>query len=90
MTNDFTWHEVTDAEKKEIQKDTKSLLNEFSTKLASIKGIEEHFTSKVAENGQREEETPWKTQPDFRDLMFLNAPFVEDEFITAEKGGWRK
>ena len=90
MANDFTWHEVTESEKKEIQKDAKKLLNEFSKKLSSIEGIEEHFVSSVSKNGQREEGEPWQTQPDFRDLMFLNAPFVENEFITAEKGSWKK
>jgi predicted Asp-tRNA(Asn)/Glu-tRNA(Gln) amidotransferase subunit C len=90
MTNNFTWHEVTKKEKQQIQKDAKKLLNEFSKKLTSIKGVEEHFTSSISENGQREQGDPWKTDPEFRDLFFLNAPFVENEFIVAEKGSWRK
>jgi len=90
MKNNSLWHEVSEKEKQEIQKDAKKLLNEFSKKLSSIKGIEEHFTSSISKNGQREEGDPWKTDPEFRDLFFLNAPFVENEFIVAEKGSWKK
>lgn len=90
MENNSLWHEVTEDEKQQIQKDAKSLLNEFSKKLSSIKGIEEHFASSISKNGSREQGDPWKTDPDFRDIFFLNAPFVENEFITAEKGSWKK
>ena len=40
-------------------------------------------------NGYREEGEPWNTDGDFRDLTFLNAGFVEDDFIVAEKGSWK-
>ena len=90
MAENFTWHEVSEKEKEEIRENAKKLLDEFSQKLSKIEGIEEHFKSSVSENGQREEGDPWKTDPMFRDLIFLNAPFVEDEFIVAEKGAWKK
>ena len=85
--NTFTWHEVTEKEKEQIQKDSKKLLEKFGEKLKSIKAPEGHFKN---EAGMREEGKGWNTDPDFRDLMFLNAPFVEDEFLVAEKGGWKK
>jgi len=90
MENNSLWHEVTEEEKGEIRKNAKKLLDEFSCKLASIKGVEEHFESSISKNGQREEGKPWMTDELFKDLMLLNAPFVEDEFIVAEKGGWKK
>jgi len=97
MTENFKWHKVTDKEKEEIKKDAKKLLTEFASKLTSIKVPEGHFAPQEAgyigwcenESGQREEGDGWNTDPDFRDLMFLNAPFVEDETIVAEKGGWK-
>ena len=81
------WHEVTESEKEQIRKDSKSLMAEFSTKLSKIKTPEGHFEN---ETGFREEGSPWKTPQDFKDLTLLNAPFVEDDFIVAEKGAWKK
>ncbi len=88
--NDSTWHEVSDKEKIEIQKKAKIILKKFSKKLNSIECGESHFVSSVERNGLREDGKPWKTDNDFRDLTLLNAPFVEDEFITAEKTSWNK
>lgn len=85
--NEFTWHEISEEEKLEIKKDAKNLLDEFSTKLEKIKTKEHHFSR---ESGMREEGEPWKTNQDFQDLMFLNAPFVEDNLLIAEKGSWKK
>lgn len=87
---DNLWCEVSEKQKQEIKKDAKRLLEDFSSKLASVKGVGEHFSFNISEDGQRQEGEPWKTDPLFRDLMFLNAPFVEDDFIVAEKGGWKK
>jgi hypothetical protein len=90
MEEGFVWRRVSESEKQEIRADSKKLLLEFSSKLASIKGIEEHFESDIEKSGQRDEGEPWNCDLMFRDLMFLNAPFVEDDFIVAEKGGWKK
>jgi len=87
MTKDITWHEVTEKEKEQIRKDSKKLLNEFASKLSKIKAPEKHFDNKW---GFREEGDGWNTDPDFKDIMFLNAPFVEDDSIVAEKGAWKK
>lgn len=87
MANEFTHKKVTEKEKEEIKKNSKELLEEFSKKLSKIKKEETHFNK---ENGKREEGSPWKTEPEFKDLTLLNAPFVEDDFLVAEKGGWKK
>ena len=81
------WHEVTEDEKEQIRKDSKALMSGFATKLSKIKTSDSHFEN---ETGFREEGEPWKTPTDFKDLTLLNAPFVEDDFIVAEKGGWKK
>ena len=82
----FEWHEVSDKERDQILENSRHLLEKFGSKLDKIKVEEKHF-----ENGEglREEGEPWKTDPDFRDLMLLNAPFVEDDFLVAERGGWK-
>ena len=87
MTNNFTYHKVTDKEKETIKKESKVLLEKFRSKLDKIKSKEGHFENN---SGTREEGNGWKTDPDFKDLTLLNAPFVEDDFIVAEKGAWKK
>ena len=81
------WHEVTEKEKEQIQKDSKKLLTTFASKLSKIKTPEKHFEN---EKGTRDEGDGWNTDPEFRNITLSNAPFVEDEFIIAEKGTWKK
>ena len=85
MTN-FTYHKVTEKEKQQIQKDSKKLLNEFASKLSKIKAPEGHYKN---ESGTREEGDGWTTDPEFKSTMLSNAPFIEDDSIVAEKGGWK-
>ena len=87
MTNNSLWHKVSEKEKEKIKKDSKKLLNEFASKLSKIKASERHFENA---SGTRIEGDGWSTDSEFRDLTFLNAPFVEDDLIVAEKGGWKK
>ena len=87
MVNDITWHEVTESEKEEIKKKARDLLNEFSLKLEAVGGEESHFERG---SGLRELGTPVEVLAEFRETTLSNAPFVEDEFVTAEKAGWNK
>ncbi len=86
MVNNFKWHQLEKEEKEEIKKNAKNLLDEFSSKLEKIKVKDHHFSRDF---GTREEGEPWKTDREFQDLMFLNAPFVEDNLLIAEKGSWK-
>jgi len=86
MTN-FTYHEVTEKERKQIQQDSKKLLNEFASKLSKIKAPEGHHEN---ESGTRVEGSGWETDPEFRSITFANAPFVDKNSIVAEKGNWKK
>ena len=86
MTENFTWHEVTDKEKEQIRKDSKKLLNEFASKLSTIKASEGHFENGI---GSRDEGDGWTTDEEFKSTMLSNAPFVEDDAIVAEKGAWK-
>ena len=70
----------------EIKKEAKKIMDEFVSKLEKIDVKEVLYEFG---DGLREEGGGWETDSDFRDLMFLNAPFVEDDFIVAEKGGWK-
>ncbi len=85
--NDFTWHKVSEKEKQEIQKQAKKILNDFSSALEKVKTSETHPEQG---SGMREQGEPWQTDQNFRDIMFSNAPFVDDDSIVAEKGEWKK
>jgi Asp-tRNA(Asn)/Glu-tRNA(Gln) amidotransferase C subunit len=80
------WHKVTDQEKEEIKKNAKKILDEFAKKLEKLKVDGEHFS---VDSGFRDEGEPWKTDEEFRDTIFSNAPDSGEGFITAEKGGWK-
>ena len=83
---DFTYHKVSEKEKEDIKKQSKKLLNAFANKLEKIKTKESHFSNN---SGLREEGTGWDTDPDFKSITLSNAPFIENDFIVAEKGGWK-
>ena len=87
MTDNSLWHKVSEKERKEIRKSSKNLLNEFASKLSKIKTSGSHFENA---SGMREEGDGWNTDSEFREITLLNAPFVEDDLIVAEKGGWKK
>ncbi|MEI7718720.1 MAG: hypothetical protein WCI72_02540 [archaeon] len=83
----YAWHPVTEAEKEEIRKNAKNLLDEFSSKLDKVKSVE--HKSERKEN-LRVEKTGKQTETDFREIMLDNAPLVEDGLIIAETGHWKK
>jgi len=80
------WHKASKKEKQEIKKQAKEILDNFSKKLEKIKTKEEHFSQ---DSGLRKEGDGWEISEDFRQLMFENAPNVENDAIVAEKGGWK-
>lgn len=90
MTNNSLWHEVSEKEKEEIRKESKNLLNEFASKLSKIKTSASSEEQEENASGTREEGDGWNTDPEFRSITLSNAPFVEDNSIVAEKGGWKK
>lgn len=86
MSN-YTWHQVTEQEKQEIKESSKKLLDDFSKKLSkiSVKEIEQNEKENLRPQG-----SGWKTNEEFREFMFENAPLVEDGFIMTDKGKWKK
>lgn len=71
---------------KKIEEESKKLLNEFSRKLEKLKI---NLDEKIEGEEGREEGDGWLTDEEFREIIFENAPFVEDDLIIAEKGGWK-
>lgn len=77
---------LSEQDKQEIKKQARELLVEFNKKLSDIKGeLQEEFESKEA----RKEGDGWNSDANFKEAILQNAPFVKDDFIVGEKGGWR-
>ena len=87
MAENSLWRNVSEKEKDQIRQDSKKLLNEFASKLSKIKTKESHHENEM---GTRVEGSGWKTDEEFLQTTFANAPFVEDNSIVAEKGAWKK
>jgi len=85
MINNSLWREVGEREKEGIEEDSKKLLNEFALKLSKIKATITFENN----SGMRDEGDGWNTDAEFRSIILSNAPFVEDDFIVAEKGAWK-
>jgi len=83
----YVWHQVTEAEKQEIRDNAKKLLNEFSSKLNKIKSVE---TKSDKKENLRVESSGKLNEEEFREIMFDNAPLVENGLIIAETGHWKK
>lgn len=88
MEKNFLFHEVSEKEKEEIKKQAKLIMDSFSAKLSEIgKGMKEP----LIERAQTErEESSGKCEDIDRKIMFDNAPDKKEDFIIAEKGGWRE
>ena len=84
---DFLWHKVSEKEKEEIKKEAKRIMDSFSKKLEKVSDkISEPVIER--EECERQEEKGKKVDID-RKIMFENAPNKDDDFIIAEKGGWK-
>ena len=83
----YVWHAVTEEEKEEIRTNAKKLLDEFSSKLDKIKAVEAKSDKK---ENLRIEGKGSESNDNFKEIMFDNAPLVEDGLIIAETGHWKK
>ncbi len=77
---------ISEQEKEMIQEESKTFLKEFSRKLDKIKGELEDLFESVE---PRKERQGWTPDQEFREAMLQNAPFVDNDLIIAEKGGWK-
>jgi len=71
---------------KEIEKETKDLLDKFSKQLSVIGNVEE--SNVVRDEDRRNESEGEKCDEEFRDIMFSNAVQKNKDFIIAEKKKW--
>ena len=78
---------ISEKEREMVREESRTFLNEFSRKLEKIKGsLDEYENSSES----RDEEEGWESDQEFKEAVFQNAPFIENDFIIAEKGAWKK
>lgn len=80
------FHKVSESERKEIQKQAKKIVDDFSKKLESVKGRVEESFNEIGD-GQRVEGKVKCNEFD-RKVFFENAPEKNDDFIVAERKKW--
>lgn len=86
MTNNFLFHKVSEKEKKEIQKQAKQILDDFSKKLSSVNN---KLEEPLIERKDFERNEGEKIENKFnKDIMFENAPKKNKNFILGEKAKW--
>jgi len=71
----------------QIKAQAKQIIDNFVSALEKIETSEQLVERKA---DRRIENSPKETDPDFRKIMFNNAPNKKGECITAEKGKWTK
>lgn len=84
MTNEFTWHEVKEEEKKEIEKKAKIIMDSFSKKIEKI-DISKKNKEEETDSRRKNYEDSAKIN---REIMFSNAREKNKDFIIAEKKKW--
>ena len=73
-------------EAKQLEEETKKLLDKFSKALASVKSGEEWNVER--ESDRRKEGEGKECDPIFRKIMLENAPQHDEDFVIAEKKTW--
>lgn len=83
----FLWHEVSEEEKEKIREGAKRIMDDFGKALEKI-GEDKEFVFVERDGFIRDEGNVLKPDPEFKKIMFENAPKKNKNSILAEKGGW--
>jgi len=89
---DFLWRKVTEKEQESIKKEAKDILDKFSNALEKVEKQLEDVKGVKRDIQLREEGNVERTvgsSKEFRKAFLKNAPSTEDDFVVAEKGGWK-
>ena len=86
MAENFLFHEVDEKEKREIEREAKKIMDNFSSKLSKINL--KTGEPMIERDECVREEKDGKCEDISKKIMFENAPSKNDNFIIAEKKGW--
>ncbi len=70
-----------------IKQQAKNIIDSFASELEKIE-VEEENVERPED--RRQEKEPIACDPEFRKIMFENAPDTKGDCIVAEKGKWTK
>ncbi len=82
---DFLFHKVSEAEKKQIQKQAKVLMDKFSQRLSKIG---KQIDDPLIERGEGERREGGEKIDFSRKIMFENAPNKNKDFFVVERKSW--
>lgn len=86
--SELTWRKISESEKEEIRNQSKKIMDSFAKALEKVSDkMEEPLIERP--EGERVESDAGCLDLD-RKIMFANAPKSNDDFIFAEKGGWKE
>ena len=85
---DFLWRKISEPEKKEIQKQAKEIMDNFSKKLAVVEAKLEEEPLIERSEGERPEGSGKADNSFDKKTMLENAPKSEGDFIVAERAEW--
>lgn len=81
---------LTEKDREEVKKEAKEILDKFAKALEKVEKESKEIKEEASdESGMREEGEGWQPNPDFKEIMFDNAPKKSKDFILAEKGEWK-
>lgn len=83
----FLWHKVSEEEKEEIKRQAKRIMDDFGKALEKVDSGGD-FVFVARDDFTRDEGNALKPDPEFKKIMFENAPKKNKNSIFAEKGGW--
>lgn len=85
--SEFLFHKISDEERVGIKLKAKKIVDSFSKKLESVKGLKEGNFIEIGK-GLREEGKGSECDELFRKTILENAPEKNKDFILAEKKSW--
>ncbi len=82
----FVWKKVSENLKKQIKKDAKKILDDFSKSLESIE--DKKLLSGVERDKQVRSESSVSCDKEFKKLFLKNVPKKDGDYVLAEKKKW--
>ncbi len=78
---------LTENEKEEARREARAILEKFGRELdnVDVKSVK----NKAKDKGFREEDGSKTEDKLFKKLILANAPYKDENFIIAEKAGWK-
>lgn len=88
MADIFVWHELSEKDRQDIEKNAKKVLDNFANALKQVDESSEEANVEREEFSRKENNKECEADSEFRDIMFENAPIKKGDFIKAEKKKW--